>query len=88
VFIFSLFNSASPPLDIHSAIDAYTINAAKALGLDKVTGSITLGKFADLAILEGDITKMTPEEIANTGILMTLLEGQVVFDIDLGEEDK
>jgi predicted amidohydrolase YtcJ len=68
------------PLDINSAIDAYTINAAKALGLDKVTGSITLGKFADLAILDGDITKMSPAEIANTQLLMTLLEGEVVFE--------
>jgi hypothetical protein len=68
------------PLDINSAIDAYTINAAKALGLEKVTGSITLGKFADLAILDGDITKMTPAEIANTELLMTLLEGEVVFE--------
>ncbi|MBB1269704.1 amidohydrolase [Shewanella sp. SR44-3] len=68
------------PLDINSAIDAYTINAAKALGLEKVTGSITLGKFADLAILDGDITKMTPTEIANTQLLMTLLEGEVVFE--------
>lgn len=68
------------PLDINSAIDAYTINAAKALGLEKVTGSITLGKFADLVILEGDITKMTPAEIANTQLLMTLLEGEVVFE--------
>jgi predicted amidohydrolase YtcJ len=68
------------PLDINSAIDAYTINAAKALGLEKVTGSITLGKFADLAILDGDITKMTAQEIAKTQILMTLLEGQVVFE--------
>lgn len=68
------------PLDINSAIDAYSINAAKALGLDKVTGSITLGKFADLAILDGDITKMTPQEIEGTKVIMTLLEGQVVFE--------
>jgi predicted amidohydrolase YtcJ len=68
------------PLDINSAIDAYTINAAKALGLEKVTGSITLGKFADLAILDGDITTMGPAEIAKTRLLMTLLEGEVVFE--------
>jgi predicted amidohydrolase YtcJ len=68
-------------LTVKHAIDAYTINAAKALGLDKVTGSITLGKFADLAILDGDITKMTPAEIANTQLLITLLEGEVVFEM-------
>jgi predicted amidohydrolase YtcJ len=67
-------------LTVKHAIDAYTINAAKALGLDKVTGSITLGKFADLVILDGDIKNMTAQEIAKTQILMALLEGQVVFE--------
>ena len=34
-----------------------TINAAKALGLDTVLGSITVGKKADLMIIGGDISK-------------------------------
>lgn len=68
--------------DIDAAIDAYTINAAVSLGLDDVTGSISVGKSADLVVLDKDITKLAPEAIANTDILMTILQGEVVFDIE------
>ena len=66
--------------DINSAIDAYTINAAYSLGLEAVTGSIEVGKSADFAILEKDITQMRVNKIADTEILMTMLQGKVVFD--------
>ncbi|QSX37794.1 amidohydrolase [Shewanella sedimentimangrovi] len=68
--------------DVHAAIAAYTINAARALGIETITGSLSLGKSADLVVLERDITHLAPEQIANTKILMTLLEGEVVFDMD------
>ncbi|WP_311568357.1 amidohydrolase [Photobacterium arenosum] len=66
--------------DIHSAIDAYTINAAESLGISDVSGSIDVGKSADFAILEHDITRLPNDEIANTKILMTVLQGNIVFD--------
>lgn len=66
--------------DVESAIDAYTINAAYSLGLEKITGSIEVGKSADFAIIEQDITQMRAEEIAETPILMTILQGKIVYD--------
>jgi len=66
--------------DIESAIEAYTINAAHSLGLEAVTGSIEVGKSADFAILEKDIRQMRVNKIADTEILMTMLQGKVVFD--------
>ncbi|MGF1754330.1 amidohydrolase [Vibrio makurazakiensis] len=66
--------------DVNTAIDAYTINAAYSLGLEKITGSIEIGKSADFAILEQDITAMKPADIADTSILMTVLQGKIVFD--------
>ena len=68
--------------DIEAAINAYTINAAISLGLDDITGSIEVGKSADFVVLEKDITQLAPKEIANTDILMTILQGEVVFDAD------
>ncbi|MGF1695803.1 amidohydrolase [Vibrio lamellibrachiae] len=66
--------------DIDAAIRAYTINAAKSLGVDDITGSIELGKSADLVVLANDITQLPANEIAETEILMTLLRGNIVFD--------
>ena len=68
--------------NIEAAIDAYTINAAISLGLDDITGSIELGKSADLVVLDKDITQLTPKKIAQTEILMTILQGNIVFDAD------
>ncbi|WP_261841796.1 amidohydrolase [Aliamphritea ceti] len=68
--------------DISSAIDAYTINPAISLGLDDITGSITVGKSADLVVLDEDITELPANKIADTEILMTILQGEVVFDAE------
>ncbi|WP_028862851.1 amidohydrolase [Psychromonas aquimarina] len=65
--------------DIDAAVDAYTINAAVSLGLDDITGSIAVGKSADLVVLDKDITKLAPQFIADTQILMTMLQGEIVF---------
>ena len=68
--------------DVLSAIDSYTINAAKSLGISDITGSITVGKSADFAILEQDITRLSADDIADTEILMTVLQGDIVFDAE------
>ncbi|CAK1691757.1 Amidohydrolase [Vibrio crassostreae] len=66
--------------DIYTAIDAYTINAAKSLGIEDVTGSIEVGKSADFAILDKDITTLSARGIAKTQVLMTVLRGNVVYE--------
>lgn len=68
--------------NFEAAIDAYTINAATSLGIENVTGSIDVGKSADFAILEQDITRLSVDDIANTEILMTILQGDIVFDAE------
>ncbi len=61
------------------AIDAYTIKPAIALGLETITGTIEVGKSADFAILDTDITKATAEQIRSSKVVTTLLQGQVVY---------
>ncbi|HFJ9284647.1 TPA: amidohydrolase [Bacillus toyonensis] len=65
--------------NVQAAIDAYTIKPAKALGLDKITGSIEVGKSADIVILNEDITKMSVDKIPSVKVLMTVLQGEVVY---------
>ncbi len=66
--------------NIEAAIDAYTLNPAISLGLDDITGSITVGKSADLVVLAEDITRLDAGKIAETEILMTILQGEIVYD--------
>ncbi|MED0936196.1 amidohydrolase [Bacillus mobilis] len=65
--------------DIYAAIDAYTIKPAKALGLDNITGSIEVGKSADMILLNEDITKMSVDKIPDAKVLVTVLQGEVVY---------
>ncbi|WP_242309572.1 amidohydrolase [Bacillus cereus group sp. BfR-BA-01524] len=65
--------------DVYAAIDAYTIKPAKALGLDNITGSIEVGKSADMILLNEDITKMSADKIPNAKVLVTVLQGEVVY---------
>jgi len=58
----------------------YTYYAAKAAFEEKIKGSITPGKLADLAVLSGDPTKVHSEEIKNIQVEMTILNGNVVWD--------
>jgi 5-methylthioadenosine/S-adenosylhomocysteine deaminase len=62
---------ASKELDQWTVLQAATINGAKALGLDKVTGSINVGKQADLSLLSLDELGMSPSRLDEK--LVTLL---------------
>ncbi|WP_198160245.1 amidohydrolase [Photobacterium sp. J15] len=71
--------------DIQMAIAAYTINPARALGLEGITGSIDVGKSADFVILDQDITELKPEQIPQVNVSLTMLEGEIVYQ---SESDK
>jgi imidazolonepropionase-like amidohydrolase len=63
-------------VDRDQALATITINAARALEIDDRTGSIEVGKDADLAIFDRD-----PLD-GFSKCVMTLIDGEVWFDID------
>jgi len=65
-------------ISIEDAVKGYTINAAHAAWRDDCTGSLSVGKYADLIILDRDLFSISPYEIAQTQVLLTLLEGREV----------
>jgi predicted amidohydrolase YtcJ len=65
-------------IPLQTAIDAYTINAAFAMKQDKTTGSLEVGKRADLAVLDRDILTIDPDTIGDTKVLFTYLDGRLV----------
>lgn len=66
-------------ISVDEAIRAYTINPARAAREEHSKGSVTQGKLADLVVLEQDIRRLPPKEVARTKVLYTLLGGRVVY---------
>jgi len=63
-------------------IRSYTINSAYAHFLESETGSIEVGKSADLVIIAKDLTKLNPIEFNSVKILKTIFQGEVVFEVE------
>jgi predicted amidohydrolase YtcJ len=67
-------------IDLESALAAFTINAAFTNRNEKDTGSIEVGKFADLVVLDQNLFEIEVRDISETRALMTLFAGRVVHD--------
>jgi predicted amidohydrolase YtcJ len=63
-------------------LEVLTINGAYGLGLDDCTGSIEVGKDADLIIVNQDLLKVDASDIHKTRVLRTVLKGKTVFSVD------
>jgi predicted amidohydrolase YtcJ len=69
-----------PGLSRETVLRAATINAAYELHEDDVTGSVQVGKFADLIVLDRNPLKIPAEDIANVRLLQTVVGGQSVYE--------
>lgn len=67
---------------LDAMLRAYTIEAARALNLDALVGSIAVGKRADLVLLDRNLLVAEPATIYGTAVRMTLLDGELVFGGD------
>ncbi len=64
---------------LEQMIEAYTINGAWLARLENETGSIEVGKAADLVVLERNLFESDPMKLKDVKILLTLLEGEEVY---------
>ena len=69
-------------IDLATAIAGFTIGSAYVNHLDEVTGSIEVGKYADLAVVDRNLFAHPPQEIADAKVVLTLVEGERVFAAD------
>jgi predicted amidohydrolase YtcJ len=67
-------------IDLPTALAAFTIGSAYVNHLDRDTGSIEVGKYADLAVLDRNLFEHPPEEISEAAVVLTLVEGERVHD--------
>ena len=67
-------------LTVVEAVEAYTMGSAYAEFQEKVKGSITPGKLADMVVLSDDIFSVDPAKIRDVKVLKTIVGGKVVWD--------
>ena len=67
-------------LDLATSIAAFTMGSAYVNHLDDVTGSIEVGKYADVAVVDRDLFAHPVEEIANAQVDATFVEGTPVYE--------
>ncbi|WP_019529413.1 amidohydrolase [Dasania marina] len=66
-------------ISLAQAISAYTLGAAYANFLDQQTGSIQVGKYADLVVLSDNLFEVAPADISEAKVTATIMEGAVVY---------
>ncbi|RRH98426.1 amidohydrolase [Mesorhizobium tamadayense] len=67
-------------IDVATALEIFTINSARAIGLADTVGSIEIGKSADLIVLDRNVLETPAEDLADTKVLTTYFEGRVVYE--------
>ncbi len=67
-------------ISVEQALALYTVNAAYASFEEKIKGSLTPGRLADMVVLNKDPVQIPPEEIKDIKVDMTIIGGEVVWE--------
>lgn len=66
-------------ISVQQALKTYTVNAAYLSFEENMKGSIEVGKFADLTVVSSNPLKIEPEKIRDIKIVMTIVDGKIVY---------
>ncbi|MFW9924191.1 MAG: amidohydrolase [Candidatus Thorarchaeota archaeon] len=83
--IFGMYSVIAHPIEnirinAYEALYHFTLGAAFSSFEENIKGSIEKGKVADFVVLSKDLLKTSPEEINKIEVLMTIFNGEVVFE--------
>jgi predicted amidohydrolase YtcJ len=67
-------------VDLETALTILTRNGAVAAKLGDATGSIEVGKAADFIVLDRNLFEIPVEDIGDTQVLLTVVEGKTVYE--------
>jgi len=76
--------SPTERVTLDEAVRNYTVHSAYALHIEDQSGSLTVGKNADLVALDQNIYEVPTTAIGRTHVLVTMYKGEVVYG-DLGK---
>lgn len=71
--------NADERVDLETMLAAFTREGAWLMHQEKQVGTLTVGKRADLVILDRNLFNIPPDQISDTRVVMTLLDGKVVY---------
>tara|TARA_R110002049_G_scaffold94988_6_gene233452 strand:- start:1575 stop:3293 length:1719 start_codon:yes stop_codon:yes gene_type:complete len=71
----------SERLSVESLVRGFTLDAAYQLHMEDEIGSIEVGKKADLVVLDQNIFEVDPYSIHKTEVLLTMMDGEIVYEI-------
>ena len=74
--------NAAERMDLDEMLRAYTINAAYLMHQETTTGSIQVGKAADLIVLEQNLFDIPVDAIGDVRVLRTMIDGVTVYEIN------
>ena len=66
------------------ALRAITLNSSYELHQDAETGSLEVGKLADLIVLDRNVLEIPEDQIADTKVMQTVVGGRIVYSADRG----
>jgi len=67
-------------LPLQTLIKGYTLDAAYQLRMEDKIGSIEVGKRADLIVMDENIFEISPQDIHNVKVEITMVDGKVVYE--------
>lgn len=74
-----------PPKDqrmtLAQMLKGYTIDPAYQIGLDKLVGSLEVGKRADLVVLGQNLFEVAPHDIHKVAVLATMMNGRMTHGV-------
>ena len=70
---------AEHTISVEQALRMMTIEGAYAVKQEDYIGSLELGKFADLIVIDDDPLTMNPDNIKDINVLLTMIDGKIEF---------
>ena len=74
------FGGKKEAIDRIRALESYTKNASRLLGLEAVAGTLKAGKYADIVVFREDFLPIPDEQLKDMQVAMTISGGEIVYE--------
>jgi len=86
--MFGIWGAVNHPVEesrisLVEAVKCYTLNCAYSSFQEDEVGSIEAGKYADIAVFNGDMTSIPTSDLHTVKCYMTILDGEIVYQKNL-----